>query len=417
MKVRFMQRVDYYAGVPLCAALSAIHRLRRLFASKNAKYQGGPVLCIELSEIGSTILGHSALELLKSKARGQVYFVIFEKNAGAMEALGVLPPEQIITIDDRSFLRFAGSSLAALRRIRGLRLEATVDFELFSRFTAMFSYLSGARLRAGFSNHTNEGLYRGNLLTHPVLYNPHQHMALNLLALAEGIGGARSNGVEDGCFVKIDLRSRLLNPPRASISPEQSAKAAELIRSKLTSQEPAAREIDLVLLSPDPGPALPLRGWDPRNYVAVSKALLGHSPKIAIGITGLESSGTLAREIAEGIGAPNRVADFTGATKDLGTLLALFRTARVLISTDGGSAHLASLTALPSVVLFGPETPALYAPLGPGVTTLFAGLACSPCLSAANHRRSDCTENRCLQAITPEMVVAAALRKLDEKQS
>ncbi len=415
MNVRFMQRVDYYAGVPLCAALSAIHSVRKLFAPTAPKYQGGPLLCIELSEIGSTILGHSALELLKSKARGGVYFLIFEKNAGAIEALSVLPREQVITIDDRSFGRFASTSLAALRRIRSLRLEAAIDFELFSRFTAMFAYLCGARLRAGFSNHTNEGLYRGNFLTHPVLYNPHQHMALNLVALAEGIGGGGSHGVEDGCFVKEDLKPRLLDPPQAAIAPEQTAAAAELIRGKLPRCAPG--EMDLVLLSPDPGPALPLRGWAPRNYVELSRALLQHSPRIAIGITGLESSRALAREIEEGIGEPDRVADFTGATTDLRTLLALFRAAKLLIATDGGSAHLASLTALPSVVLFGPETPALYAPLGPGVTTLFAGLACSPCLSAANHRRSDCTENRCLQAITAERVVAEAVRKLEERRA
>lgn len=400
-----MQGVDFYVGVPLCAALSAIHFLRKISAPAHPQYAGGGVLCIELSEIGSTILGHSALEVLKTKAPGEVYFLIFKKNAGAIEALHVLPPDHVITIDDRSFRHFAASAVRALRRIRRLRPQAAVDFELFSRFTAMFSYLSGAGVRAGFSNHTNEGLYRGNLLTHPVLYNPHQHMAVNLVALAEGI-----SGVEDRCFVKRDLRALLQDPPQVPIAPEQCAAAGELIRSKLPDR--ASAGMDLVLLSPDPGPALPLRGWAPRNYVEVSKALLRHSPKIAIGITGLDSSRALAREIAEGIGEPGRVADFTGATRDLATLLALFRAAKLLIATDGGSAHLASLTRLPSVVLFGPETPDLYAPLGPGVTTLFAGLACSPCLSAANHRRSECTNNRCLQAITPAMVIAEALRKL-----
>jgi ADP-heptose:LPS heptosyltransferase len=403
MNVRFMQRIDVYAGVPLCAALSAMHSVGKLFRGAQTKYGGGRVLCIELSEIGSTILGHSALEVLKSKAGGEVYFLIFEKNAAAIEALNALPKEHVITIDDRGFGRFAVTALQALRRIRKLKLEAAVDFELFSRFTAMFAFLSGAPVRAGFSNHTNEGLYRGNLLTHPVLYNPHQHMALNLLALAEGIAG-----VEDGCFVKADLRGLLLNPPRVEIAPEYLDAASNLIREKLAAKEAG----DLVLLSPDPGPALPLRGWAPQNYVEVSQALLRHSPRIAIGITGLASSRPLAKAIAEGIGEPARVADFSGATRDLPTLLALFRGAKLLIATDGGSAHLASLTGLPSIVLFGPETPALYAPLGPGVTTLFAGLACSPCLSAANHRRSDCTDNRCLQALAPEAVVAEALRKL-----
>lgn len=400
-----MQKIDFYAGVPLCAALSCIHSISKVFSGRNPKYLGGPVLCIELSEIGSTILGHSALEVLKAKARGEVYFAIFEKNAGAIEALNALPRERIITIDDRSFARFAVSAWAALRRIRALKLQGVVDFELFSRFTAMFGFLSGAPVRAGFSNHTNEGLYRGNLLTHPVLYNPHQHMALNLLALVEGIEES-----EDGCFVKADMRPLLLTPPQVDLAPESVAAATRLIGERFETHQ--ATGLDLVLLSPDPGRALPLRGWAPRNYVEVSKALLAHSPTIAVGITGLASSAPLAKQIMEGVAQPGRIADFTGATKDLGTLLALFQAAKLLIATDGGSAHLASLTGLSSIVLFGPETPALYTPLGTGVTTLFAGLACSPCLSAANHRRSNCTDNRCLQAILPEVVIAEAVRKL-----
>ncbi|HFQ88757.1 MAG TPA: hypothetical protein ENK27_01660, partial [Desulfobulbus sp.] len=35
------------------------------------------------------------------------------------------------------------------------------------------------------------------------------------------------------------------------------------------------------------------------------------------------------------------------------------------------------------------------------------GLACSPCVSAANHRKTPCTDNRCLQAITVDQVFAA----------
>jgi len=54
--------------------------------------------------------------------------------------------------------------------------------------------------------------------------------------------------------------------------------------------------------------------------------------------------------------------------------------------------------------LFGPETPALYGSLG-NSTPIYAGLACSPCVSAGNHRKTPCSDNVCLQVIKPEMVV------------
>jgi len=58
------------------------------------------------------------------------------------------------------------------------------------------------------------------------------------------------------------------------------------------------------------------------------------------------------------------------------------------------------------VTLFGPETQELYAPIGLNKRALSAGLACSPCVSAYNHRRSPCSENRCMQGISVEQVYA-----------
>jgi hypothetical protein len=57
-------------------------------------------------------------------------------------------------------------------------------------------------------------------------------------------------------------------------------------------------------------------------------------------------------------------------------------------------------------VLFGPETPLLYRPLGPS-RAIYAGLACSPCVSAHNHRKTACTDNVCMQAIAVDEVYAA----------
>ena len=54
---------------------------------------------------------------------------------------------------------------------------------------------------------------------------------------------------------------------------------------------------------------------------------------------------------------------------------------------------------MPLFVFFGPETPKLYLPLG-NATPIYSGLACSPCVSAANHRKTVCRDNICLQVIT-----------------
>jgi len=98
--------------------------------------------------------------------------------------------------------------------------------------------------------------------------------------------------------------------------------------------------------------------------------------------------------------------NFAGESR-LDQLPALYGLAALMITNDSGPGHFASVTAMPVLSLFGPETPELYGPLGPG-RALTAGLACSPCVSAANHRKTACQEPVCMSAIQPRRVADAA---------
>ena len=91
----------------------------------------------------------------------------------------------------------------------------------------------------------------------------------------------------------------------------------------------------------------------------------------------------------------------------------VFHLAELLVTNDGGPGHFASMTPMPSIILFGPETPALYGSLDPKAVHFFQGLSCSPCLTAYNHRLSPCDgDNQCLKTIEPAEVWAAVQRIL-----
>ena len=101
--------------------------------------------------------------------------------------------------------------------------------------------------------------------------------------------------------------------------------------------------------------------------------------------------------------------DLTGYTATVRDLTVLLHLGDLLITNDGGTGHMASLTPIPSIVLFGPETPTLYGSLSAHAVNLHKPLSCSPCLTAYNHRRSPCDgDNVCLKSISPEEVIAAA---------
>jgi len=66
-------------------------------------------------------------------------------------------------------------------------------------------------------------------------------------------------------------------------------------------------------------------------------------------------------------------------------------------------------------VLFGPETPTVFGPLGPNTNVVKADIACSPCVNPFNHRFSPCNNNVCMQMITVDQVYELVEQRLSNK--
>lgn len=397
MKVRLMQIIDFWVGVPICILLSFFNHLSKLFSNPTSSKKPKKILFIELSEMGSAIIAYSSLvKAGQLFPDSEIYFLIFNRNRESCELLGIIPKNNILVIDDSSFLKFTLSSLKILFKIRKIAFDVVIDLEIFSRFTTIISFLSGARIRIGFHNLTSEGLYRGNLLTHQVFYNPHQHMSLNFLALVNSLEDDPKNLP----LVKKNLNSQLVELPSFSASTQEKEKIWNLLKQE---NPKITEDSKLIIFNPDPGQALPLRGWPLNNYLSLAQKIISEIPDSFITIVGVKESFFYANTLIKALGQ-ERMVDLTGKTSNLRELLTVFKFADLLITNDSGPAHFASLTTIPTLVLFGPETPTLYAPLGKNAVNLFAALACSPCLSAANHRYSLCQDNKCLQAISVETV-------------
>ena len=98
------------------------------------------------------------------------------------------------------------------------------------------------------------------------------------------------------------------------------------------------------------------------------------------------------------------------AIKRMQELISLFSISKVIVGHDGGLIHLASLTDIFIIALYGPETPLLYEPLSKNKKIIYKKFSCSPCLSAYNHRNSICKNNKCMQAIGVNEVYNGALK-------
>lgn len=141
----------------------------------------------------------------------------------------------------------------------------------------------------------------------------------------------------------------------------------------------------------------------PDRYGDLIRRVIASHGDVIVLVTGAPEEQAEAETLAAACGA--RCFSFAGKTT-LVELPALYSHAAAMVSNDSGPAHFAAATRLPTIVLFSPETPKLYQPLGTS-QAIYAGLACSPCVSAHNHRKTACDDNVCMRAIGVDQVYAA----------
>src|SRR5207249_760239 len=187
MNVTALQRIDRWVGVPVCFVLTWLREV----IGDSIPRAGTPIrklLFIKLAEQGSTVLACPAIrEAIRKVGREQVYFVVFEDNRFILDVMGLVPEENVITISFESLPAMVRSAWLALGRLRRLKLDAAIDLEFFTRGSAALTYLTGARRRVGFHPFFGAGPYRGNLMTHRLLYNPHLHTAQTFQLMVQAL--------------------------------------------------------------------------------------------------------------------------------------------------------------------------------------------------------------------------------------
>ena len=397
MTVDCMRRVDRWLGIPLCVCVTLLARLWRLAGPSQRTVAPERILCVQLSEMGSAISAYNALRILQQRfPQAQVYYFVFAEMRAGIELLDMIPAARIITVSCASPVRFMCGWLRAVWQVRRAGIDTVLDFELFSRVSVIAAWLFGARTRVGFDGFHMEGLYRGGVLTHRVIYNHTRHISENFLALVHAL--EYPAGPEPLSKTAIDPDEIVL--PRVAPDPAGGARMRRQLR-QLCPAMPA--EPLIVILNPNGSNLLPLRRWPMEHYVCLARRLL-HNPRVVVVVTGSAAECADVAAVCTAV-AHDRCIDLAGKTT-LPQLMDLYGIARLMVSNDSGPPNFASLTGLTVLVLFGPETPLCYKPLGDNVEALYAGLLCSPCVSAYNHRKSACTDNRCLRQITVEQVCA-----------
>ena len=400
VRIATLRKIDFIIGLPLCIALSGMRWIKD-FLVKKPSPSLHKILFVKLAEQGSTVLAAKALEHASTLVEEKnLFFLCFKENRFILDALEIIPSENVLTINHKNLWSLLYSGFSALLKLWRKDIDCAVDFEFFSRSSALAVYLSGAKRRVGFHPYCSGGPYRGDLLTDRMIYNPYLHTSQSFLSLVQ-ILNEKAETLPAVSFSCTQIKTE---PKQYQPSAQKLQAMQELLRQKNKGTLPS----NLVLLNANCSDMLPLRRWATKNYAALASCLLKHYQEIHIAFTGTTEESTHIDELLRQISSP-RCFSLAGQTT-LEDLLTLYTISEVLVTNDSGPAHFAALAQIDVITLFGPETPALFGSLSPRSHILWAGLACSPCVSAFNNRTSKCKHNLCMQHLSVQEVFLEVCR-------
>jgi len=389
--------IDRYVGQFVCCLLSFFKRKVKISGYRR-------ILFIEFFEMGAAIMAYSALKYIKSKLpECELHVLCLSTNKESWELLGVVSAQDIHGVEAKSPSHFLFSLLGMLGGLRRKRFDLVVDFDKFTRLSAIVSFLVGARQIASFYRYEYEGLYRGHLIDIPCAFNQNAHIAKNFLALCKSALAKEQHYPN----YKGAIGSSEILLPAFKSDPDLARQTKQRVKATF----PDWSDGPLVLVNADVGPNLPIRNYPVGHYVQVISGILERSAEARVLLIGTLENTEVSEKIVAAVRS-ERCRNFCGCTRSLSELVELVNFSHLLISNDNGPAHFASLTPTPILALFSTDSPFMYGPLG-NCVILYTFFHCSPCISVLNNKRSRCTNNLCLQTLEPGKVLESAIRVME----
>jgi len=339
------------------------------------------ILILKFGGMGEAILARSLVEHLRSRNPEMTFDFLVE--ARTLEAMTCGSQDNALIYHPRN--DGARRAVAALMEIRSRHYDA-VDFEQCSLLTASFARATSIPVRIGFV--PTEPGPRNRFFTHSVPLREEESMW--------------------SCFLQI---GRLLDPTlpeKLQTVPLSCSSEAREWRDQWWGANFGGHAGPVVALHLGVGPSAQYRRWPVERFAELATRLLRKN--VAVLLTGAKDEQSLISVFRS---------TFRGKSveaSDLGSLeytAALLQKCNLMISADTGIMHLAAAMAVPTVGLFGPNTPKCWAPVGPFATYVYpTRQPCSPCINS--YRRQippSCTasvEGACMRDISVEDVLEAA---------
>ena len=343
------------------------------------------ILVYAMVNLGDVVLLTSAIALLK-KAYPQARVTMLSRPI-VREVIEHNPViDDVILFDYKSKQNSMKQMWSMVQELRRRKFDLAISFDRKLR-PALLCLLAGIPVRVGPSRVLDARPSRVTwLYTHtvPITYDLDETLqAETYQEIIRGFTGAAGHE----------------QPVLPTPTEAQRTKAAALLSSAA-----GKRKIGLCVKG-----TFGLKTW-PKEYFAEVVRALNLRYDAAFYVTGAPGDYAYAEDVISAIGIP--VENLCGKT-NLMELAAFYEQLDILISVDTGGAHIAAVTGVPLVVMFGCTSPRRWHPISDNAKAFTSNEPCCPC----SYGETDCPsypQPNCLYHVTPDVVLAECIRFLEE---
>lgn len=391
--MNFQQRIalDRWVAAPVAVIVNAVVRVLGLLLRRNHRIDRDAtqrIVVCKLVGMGSVI---QATPLLRALKRGfphaRITFVTLEANRALLARLDHI--DDVICLNDRGLIPMATSTARLILTLLRQRVDHYFDLEVYSSFSCLLSVFSLAHNRLGFYRHSNR--YKRGIYTHLVYFNT--RMPVRRLYLQLGRVAGVVEPLDDRlASIRID-------------APERQSLRTKLAALGMNNDRP------YVLVNPNASDLLLERRWPEGHLIEALEALARAGRQVAL--MGSPSEAAFVTSLVERLTSAARAAIVnTAGQLTLAEAFALVDEAACVLTNDTGPMHMAFALARPTVSLIGPADPVHYSLDGPQFVTLYARVACSPCIYEIDE--PPCSGNNvCMQRLDPAVVVEHVIALLE----
>lgn len=382
ISMKTLQAADKLLGRIACFLLQPLKVLR---ADPPGVDPPQEILLIKFWGIGSLqLLTPAARSLRRQFPLSRITLLTLGQNEAFARRLGVFDDVRTFDVAGAGWPRLVARILRLCGTLRRARYHRVYDFEFFTRFSAVVSLLTGAREVHGFSA---PGVHRGGFHTTLVPFNRYWHVARNFRALAGG-----ENGQEIEC---------------SEVTPMSVKRSDDERVRRILDRHGIRGGAPYTVFNPNAGALSLERRWPTGNFAQLARRAV-HEDGSRIVLIGTRDEAAYVQRVVDEAGSlpPGHLVNLAGLLS-ISELGALLRGATCTVTNDSGPMHLSAALGTPTVGLFGPETPTMYAPLGERARALWDPPVCSPCINVHDNKVATCIHGRpeCLVNLSVEHVL------------